>query len=265
MNFESTKKGVFMAEVLFSLESGEGRIAINRPEKSNALGPDTLKEMRRVLHEAGQDPAVRVITITGTGEKVFCAGGDLKASLSADSDQAFGRSDFRRLLVEIVRCPKPTVALVRGHVLGGGVGIVLASDLSLACSDVHFSTPEIQAGMFPMMVMGLLYHNVGRKKATEMMFLGDRITAPQAQELGLINHAYNRDRFESAAREFLQKLIAKSSTILKMGKKAISRILDEKLAGEEKFLESALAEVMATDDSKEGIRAFVEKRQPRWK
>jgi len=259
------KKGTSMTEVLFSLESGEGRITINRPGKSNALSPDTLKEVRRVLHEAGQDPAVHVITITGTGEKVFCAGLDLKASLSPDSGQSFSRSDFRQLLIEIVQCPKPTVTLVRGHVMGGGIGIVLASDLSLACSDVHFSTPEIQVGMFPMMVMGLLYRNVGRKKATEMMFLGERITAPQAQELGIINHAYDRDRFESAAREFLQKLIAKSSTILKMGKEAISRVLDEKLAGEERFLESALAEVMATDDSKEGIRAFVEKRQPKWK
>jgi enoyl-CoA hydratase/carnithine racemase len=113
------------------------------------------------------------------------------------------------------------------------------------------------------MVMGLLYRNVGRKKATEMMFLGERMTALEAQELGMINHAYNRDQFESAARELLQKLIVKSSTILKMGKEAISRVLDEKLAGEEQFLESALAEVMATDDSKEGIRAFLETRPPK--
>ncbi|MGD0102240.1 MAG: enoyl-CoA hydratase/isomerase family protein [Acidobacteriota bacterium] len=253
-----------MAEVLFSVESGEGRITINRPEKSNALSREMLKEMRRVLHKAGQDPAIRVITITGAGDKVFCAGVDLKASRSADSGQDFGRSDFRQLLIEIVRCPKPTITLVRGHVMGGGVGIVLASDLCLASSDVHFSTPEIQVGMFPMMVMGLLYRNVGRKKATEMMFLGERMTALEAQELGMINHAYNRDQFESAAREFLQKLIVKSSTILKMGKEAISRVLDAKLAGEEQFLESALAEVMATDDSREGIRAFLEKRPPKW-
>ena len=253
-----------MAEVLFSVESGEGRITINRPEKSNALSGEMLKEMRRVLQEAGQDPAVRVITITGAGDKVFCAGLELKASRAADSGQDFGRSDFRQFLIEIVRCPKPTIALVRGHVMGGGVGIVLASDLSLACSDVHFSTPEIQVGMFPMMVMGLLFRNVGRKKATEMMLLGERITAAEAQQFGVINHVFSRDRFEASAGEFVQKLAAKSLTILKMGKEAISRVLDGKLPEEERFLESALVEVMATRDSKEGIRAFAEKREPKW-
>jgi enoyl-CoA hydratase/carnithine racemase len=207
---------------------------------------------------------VRAVTLTGAGEKVFCAGVDLEASLAAESgSQAFGRSDFRQLLLDIVECPKPTVVLARGHAMGGGVGIVLASDLCLACDDVYFSTPEIQVGMFPMMVLGLLYRNVGRKRATEMMFLGERITAPQAQEIGIINHAYSRDQFETAADEFVRKLAAKSSKILKMGKAAIFRILDEKLPSEEKFLESALVEVMATDDSKEGIRAFVEKRPPR--
>jgi enoyl-CoA hydratase/carnithine racemase len=118
--------------------------------------------------------------------------------------------------------------------------------------------------MFPMMVLGLLYRNVGRKRATEMMLLGERIPAPQAQEFGIINHAYSRNHFEASAAEFVRKLAAKSSTILRMGKEAINGILDKKLVIEEKILETALAEVMATEDSKEGIRAFVEKRPPKW-
>jgi enoyl-CoA hydratase/carnithine racemase len=254
-----------MEKVLFSVDAGVGRITINRPEKSNALNPEVLTQLRRILKEAAEDSGVRVITLTGAGEKVFCAGADLKASLAAESrSQASGRSDFRQLLLDIVECPKPTVALARGHVMGGGMGIVLASDLCLACDDVYFSTPEIQVGMFPMMVLGLLYRNVGRKKATEMMFLGERIPTHRAQELGIINYAYGRDQFETAADEFVDKLAAKSSKILKMGKAAIFRIPDEKLPSEEKFLEAALGEVMATDDSQEGIRAFVEKRPPKW-
>jgi len=250
---------------LFSADAGVGRITINRPEKSNALNPEVLTQLRRILKEAAEDSGVRVITLTGAGEKVFCAGADLRASLAAESrSEAFCRSDVRQLLLDIVECPKPTVVLARGHVMGGGLGIVLASDLCLACDDVYFSTPEIQVGLFPMMVLGLLYRNVGRKKATEMMFLGERIPAPRAQELGIINHAYGRDQFEAAADEFVYKLATKSSKILKMGKAAISRILDEKLPSEEKFLEAALGDVMATDDSKEGIRAFVERRPPRW-
>ena len=152
------------------------------------------------FRDAAWDDSVAVVVLTGAGEKAFCAGGDLKAMrFWASEGQGFGRSDFRKLLLEIVQYPKPTVALVRGHVMGGGLGIVLACDLGLACEDVSFSTPEIQVGMFPMMVMGLLYRNVGRKRATEMMFLGERITAAQAEEFGIINHAYPRDQFEAAA------------------------------------------------------------------
>ncbi len=253
-----------MNEVLYSVEAGAGRITINRPQKSNALNPAVLGQMRRILDGASGDQNVRLITITGAGSRVFCAGVDLKLSLATESGEWAGRSDFRQLLLDIVRFPKPTITLVKGHVMGGGLGIVLASDLCLACDDIHFSAPEIQVGMFPMMVMGLLYRNVGRKKATEMMLLGDRITALQAQEFGIINHVFSRDQFEAAAAGFVQNLASKSATILKMGKRAISRLLDKKLPEEERFLELALAEVMATADSKEGIRAFVEKRQPNW-
>lgn len=255
-----------MDEVLFSVESGVGRITINRPDKSNALNRDVIRQLRQALHKAGKDSEVHVITLTGAGEKVFCAGGDLRASLAEETGgQSFSIGDLRHLLIEIVRCPKPTVALARGHAMGGGLGLVLASDLALACNDVWFSTPEIQVGMFPMMVMALLYRNIGRKKAMEMMFLGERIPAVRAQEFGIINHAYGRDKFEAAAGEFVRKLADKSSTILQMGKKAISRILNEKLETEEKYLESALTEVMATEDSQEGRRAFVEKRSPKWR
>ena len=253
-----------MEEVLFSIDAGVARVAINRPAKSNALSPELMKELHRILRTAGDDTAVRVITITGTGDKVFCAGMDLKAFAAGREIQADGRSKFRQLLMEIVQCPKPIITLVRGHVMGGGLGIVLASDLSLACSDVQFSTPEIHVGLFPMMVLGLLYRNVGRKKATEMMFLGERITAAQAKEFGIINHTYSREDFEAASSEFVRKLASKSPAILQMGKEVISRVLDEKLAGEEKLLETALAEVMATEDSEEGIRAFLEKRQFKW-
>jgi enoyl-CoA hydratase len=254
-----------MDEILYSVETGTGRITINRPEKSNALSPAMLARMREVVAAAGNAPQVRVVTLTGAGDKVFCAGVDLKATLAAGSEsQAFGRSDFRQLLIEITRCPKPTVSLVRGHVMGGGIGLVLATDFCLACDDVQFSTPEIHVGLFPMMVMGLLFRNVGRKKAMEMMLLGERIKADEAEQCGVINRAFPRERFEAAAAEYVQKLAAKSPVIVEMGKRAISRLLDQSLQEEEEYLESALVEVMATDDSKEGIRAFVEKRKPRW-
>ncbi len=254
-----------MDEVLFSRDSGIGRITINRPEKSNALNRSVINRLHEILNDAAHDDAIRAITLTGAGERAFCAGADLKAAYLAAADgEGFNRTEFRQLLVDLVQFPKPTITLVRGHVMGGGLGLVLASDLSLACEDVYLSTPEIQVGMFPMMIMALLYRNVGRKKATELMFLGERITAGQAEAFGIINHVFRRDLFETTAEEFVQKIAVKSAAILRLGKEALSGLLDESLTTEEKYLEAALAEVMSTEDSKEGLRAFIEKRPPRW-
>ncbi len=257
-----------MSEVLYSIEKGVARVTINRPEQRNALNPAVLKELREALREASEDLRARVITFTGAGDKVFCAGADLKASLSRESEtepQHFGRSDFRQLLLEICRCPKPTVALARGHVMAGGLGIFLACDLSLACDDIHFSTPEIQVGMFPMMVLALLYRHVGRKKATEMIFLGERISAAEANQLGMVNHTHPREAFDAAAEEFVAKLANKSGGILKMGKQSIQAVEGLALPEALEYLELELGRVMASADSKEGIRAFLERRPPHWK
>ncbi len=253
-----------MSDVLYSVEDGVASITINRPEQRNALNPAVLRGIREGLRNAVETRAARVITITGSGDKVFCAGADLKAALSNAEGQGFGRGDFRQLLLEIYRCPKPTVALARGHVMAGGMGIVLACDLGLACDDIHFSTPEIHVGMFPMMVLALLYRHLGRKKATEMLFLGERIPAPEAVQLGIVNHVFPRKEFEEGAAAFVAKISEKSTAILRLGKEAITTIEDGGLGKSLEQLETALARVMATEDSKEGMRAFVEKRKPRW-
>jgi enoyl-CoA hydratase len=253
-----------MSEVLYSVEHGVGRITINRPEQRNAVNSSVLQGMREALRDAGETRAVRVITITGSGDKVFCAGADLKAALSNDEGQGFGRGDFRQLLLEIYRCPKPTVALARGHVMAGGMGIFLACDLALACDDIHFSTPEIHVGMFPMMVLALLYRHVGRKKATEMLFLGERVPASEAMQLGIVNHLFPRNEFEGGAAAFVAKISEKSGAILRLGKEAIATAEDRSLGEALEYLESALGRVLITEDSKEGIRAFFEKRKPRW-
>ncbi len=253
-----------MGDVLFSHDAGIGRITINRPDQGNALNPSALAGLRSALRSAGESSEVRVIAITGAGERVFCAGADLKTSLG-DAPESFGRGDYRGLLLDVVDCPKPTVALARGHVMAGGLGILLACDLALACDDVHFSTPEIRVGMFPMMVLALLYRHVGRKRAAEMLFLGERLPAASALAYGIVNRIFPRNRFEESTTEFLGGLADKSSSILRLGKEAIRRVEYESLPRDLEFLETALAQVMSTEDSREGIRAFVEKRSPVWK
>ncbi|HYK91780.1 MAG TPA: enoyl-CoA hydratase-related protein [Acidobacteriota bacterium] len=251
-----------MNDVLCSIENGIARISINRPEQRNALNPAVLRGLRAALESICSNRTVGVITVTGEGDKVFCAGADLKAALAERPEgEAFDRSEYRDLLTDLLKCPKPTVALARGHVLAGGLGILLACDLSLACDDVFFSTPEIQVGMFPMMVLALLYRHVGRKRATEMLFLGERVPAAAALEYGIVNHIFPRAQFDVCASEYLQRIAAKSRQILKLGKEAIARIEDWSLAQELEYLEDALSGVMSTEDSREGIRAFLEKRK----
>ncbi len=255
-----------MSEVLFTIQDGIGLITINRPGQRNALNPAVLDGMRSAVQSAGQDCTVRLLALTGAGDRIFCAGADLKAAGGGEpGGEGFGRSDYRRLLTDLLKCPKPTVALARGHVMAGGLGLLLACDLALACDDIHFSTPEIEVGMFPMMVLALLFRHVGRKRAVEMLFLGERIPAPVARDCGIVNGIFPRHQFDASSSEYLRKLAGKSPDILKLGKEAISRTQDNALIEELEYLDSFLERVMSSEDSREGIRAFLEKRRPKWK
>ena len=254
-----------MNEVLFEIRERIAILTINRPDQRNALNRDVLHGLRESLRDAAADPAARVIAITGEGDKAFCAGADLKAPASSADAGHFGRNDFRSLLVEIADCPKPTVALARGHVMAGGLGIFLACDLTLACDDVHFSTPEISVGMFPMMVLALLFRNVGLKRGTEMLFTGERVTAAEAVSIGLVNRTFPRSDFAAQSSAYLERLASRSPTILRLGKEAMRDVEGKGLRESLENLEKELERLMATEDSREGIRAFVEKRPPRWK
>src|SRR5437867_11517753 len=136
-----------MSEVLYSVEHGVASITINRPEQRNALNPSVLSGIREGLRNAVETPAARVITITGSGDRVLRAGADLKAALSNAEGQGFGRGDFRQLPLDIYRCLKPTVALARGHVMAGGMGIFVVCDLGLAFEDLHYSPPDADVGV----------------------------------------------------------------------------------------------------------------------
>jgi enoyl-CoA hydratase len=246
--------------LLCTTESGVAHLTINRPDRRNALNTEILESLREALHAAADDMNVRAVTLTGAGGKVFCAGADLK-----DGSGGFSPTVYREVLLELRRCPKPTVALARGHVLAGGLGLLLACDLALACDDIKVSTPEINVGMFPMIVLALLFRHVGRKRATEMLFTGEPVSAPAAVDYGIFNAAIPRADFEGAARACLERLTRKSAAILRLGKGAMLHVDDRLLADELEFLQRELERVMATEDSREGILAFAGKRSPQWK
>lgn len=255
-----------MSVVLSELKDGILTLTINRPEARNALSPEVIETLLAQLKEAEGNSEVRLIALTGAGEKVFCAGGDLKSSAKSGAEALTKRhGSYRETLLALHHCSKPTVALARGHVLAGGMGLLMACDMALVCDDIHFSTPEISVGMFPMMVLAFLSRHVGPKRAAELAFLGERISASSALNWGIVNRVFSRAEFENESAVMLKKLASKSGKILSLGKQAMTQVGALSLEDALVHLEKALGQVMATEDSKEGLRAFAEKREPVWK
>jgi enoyl-CoA hydratase/carnithine racemase len=149
-------------------------------------------------------------------------------------------------------------------VLAGALGLALACDLIVAREGVRFGTPEINVGVFPFMIMALIYRNVGRKKTNELLLLGEQISAEEAERIGIVNRVVAADEFDAAVAEWAGKLAAKSPLLMKLGKDAMFRQQDMPLADALDYLRSQLALAFATEDIQEGVRAFMEKRDPVW-
>lgn len=257
-----------MAELLLvNTVDGVRTLTLNRPERSNALSPELQAALRAALADAAADPEVRVVVLTGAGDKVFSAGADL-GSMNADVsflDKHGARSSLVGLFLELLRFPKPTVCRANGHVLAGAVGLMLACDLVVAAEDASFSTPEIARGIFPYMISALIVRNVGRKKAFELMLLGEKWTAAQAREAGLINWAVPRHEIDAATGRVARRLAGMSPLVLRMGKAALTDSAEMDLDGAMKFLLGQLSMNLTAEDAAEGVAAFLDKREPKWR
>ena len=246
------------------------RITLNRPEKRNPLGPTTIGELLHALDRAKEDAAVRVIVLTGAG-KVFSAGGDLSSMGSGGTPlQASGSTTtkpgtFVDLNLALTRVGKPTIAMVNGHALAGGLGLVVACDVAIAADDAQLGTPEINVGLWPMMIMATIFRNVPRKRGLELIMTGDKISAAQAAEMGLITRAVPRERLQAEVDALAEKLAGKSPVVMRMGLEAFYRVQDLELEPALQYLQGQLVAVLGTDDAREGLMAFMEKRAPVWK
>jgi len=252
-------------EVRYEVTGAQARLTIDRESARNALSPGVIAGLTEGLARADADPAVRVIVLTGAGEKVFCAGGDLGGGMSdgflAGHD---GRRGYGQLLQRIQSQHKPTVARINGHALAGGLGLVLACDLAIAADTAGFGTPEIDRGLFPMMVMALLQRHVGRKRALQLVLLGERLTAAQALEWGLINQVAKAAELEAATNALAEKLAGKSKAIVALGKRSFFNTEDLPLPNALEMLASQLSLNVMAEDAAEGVTAFLEKRPPKW-
>jgi enoyl-CoA hydratase/carnithine racemase len=171
---------------------------------------------------------------------------------------------FPRLFRLIGQLGKPTICAANGHVLAGAFGIALACDLIVAKDDVTFGTPEIDVGVFPFMIMALIYRNVPRKKTNQMLLLGERIGADEALEAGFVNKVVPAAEFDAAVADWAGRLASKSPVMMRLGKDAMYRQQDMAFEDALEYLHHNLTLSFATDDIQEGVKAFFEKREPQW-
>ena len=254
--------------VLYELgESGVATITLNDPDTRNALSAELLEGLIAALGRARDDGDVRCVVLASSHEKVFSSGANL-SGFAGDVplvSKHFASERFLELFKLIGSLGKPTVCAARGHVLAGALGIALACDLIVASEQATFGTPEINVGTFPFMIMALIYRNVPRKKANELLLLGERFTAADALTAGIVNKVVAAAELDRAVEAWALKLAGASPVIMRLGKEAMRRQLDMELDDALDYLRGQLTLALSTEDIREGVSAFFEKREPQWK
>jgi enoyl-CoA hydratase len=241
-------------------------ITLDDPETRNALGNEILGELIAAFGQARVDDRVRCVVLTSSHDKVFSAGGNL-AGFAADVPlvhKHFGTELFPILFRAIGQLGKPTICAANGHVLAGALGLALACDLIVASEHATFGTPEINVGVFPFMIMALIYRNIGRKKTNELLLLGERISAKEALEIGLVNKVAAKRGFDYEVRLWAEQLARKSPVMMRLGKDAMYRQQDMAFDDALEYLHHNLTLAFSTDDIQEGVKAFFDKRDPQW-
>jgi enoyl-CoA hydratase/carnithine racemase len=225
-----------------------------------------MTELRAALARAKADPEVRGGVLTGAGEKAFCAGADL-SGMNAGAGFAElhdSRAELARLFREVWELGKPTIARVRGFALAGGFGIALMCDLVIAADDAQFGTPEIDVGLWPMMITVPMVRSMPPKVALELMMTARRVPADEALRIGFVNRVVPVAELDDAVAATARVLAGKPPAVMKLGRDAFYAVLDQDAEHALKLLHAGLTVVTQNEDAAEGIAAFQEKRPPRW-
>jgi enoyl-CoA hydratase len=243
-------------------------VELNRPEQRNSLSSGMLRDLRAALEWCRQESEVRVVVLTGAGDRTFCAGADLGSFTASISE--LERHEERRGLADLFlameELGKPLVGRINGHALAGGFGLACACDLLLAVESATFGTPEVGVGVWPAMIQAILVRNLPRKVVLEMLLLGERWSAEQMREVGLVNRvAGSLQELDAMTSEICAALVSKSPLVLRLGRDSFYRQQDMEFRAALEYLRSQLTLVTLSEDAREGVAAFFEKREPEFK
>ena len=255
-----------LEQVLVDVAGHVATVTLNRPDQRNPLSAQMLRDLAAAFAWCRDEPEVRVVVLTGAG-RVFCAGADLS---SFDGEMTMlerfrSRDLFVNLFILMAELGKPIVGRINGHALAGGLGLACACDLLVAAETATFGTPEINVGIWPMMIQAILTRNIPRKVLLEMEMLGDRWTAAQLQAVGVVNRVVPQEQLDSAVADIARSLAKKSPVALRLGRDSFYRQEDMDFRAALHYLHGQFLLVSQTEDSREGIKAFFEKREPDFK
>lgn len=239
-------------------------ITINRPEKRNAINNDVIARIREGYLKAESDPKIRVIVLTAAGEKAFCAGGDLQPGQGFAFDYSKPNAEYADLFRLAANTTTPCIVRVNGVCMAGGMGLLCMGDMAVAHSNVKFGLPEVKVGLFPMQVLSLMQRLVPRRVLREWTLTGEPFTADEALQHGLLNHVMAPEELDAKVDWLISRLTDKSPTAIRRGKYAMKAIEDMSFEQAIAYTETQLTTMTLTEDAKEGMAAFNEKRAPNW-
>ncbi len=252
--------------ILLELDGGIATVTLHRPDALNAISTELALALAETVEPLATDPAVRAVVLTGAGERAFCVGADLKQRAGFDDRGWFTQREvFRRGFAAVRRCPLPTVAAVFGYALGGGTELALACDLVVAATDAVFGLPEVGLGLVP--AGGgtqLLVRRVGRSVAKDLVLTGRRVGADEAHRLGLVDRVVGRGQAASAARALAAEIAGNAPTAVRLAKWALEVGADLALEAAMEVEDQAWRRAVASDDRREGVAAWSQRRPPVW-
>ncbi len=255
------------APVLYQMRGRAAWLTINRPDQRNALNDAVIEGLLAGLSGAVEEEEVRVVVVTGQGDRAFCAGGDLTSTMAPAEgrvEQHVRRGRIGELLAALGHHPQPVVARVNGAALAGGFGLMLGCDLVVAADDVEVGTPEVSLGLWPFMISAVIMRNLPRKVAVEMMLTGRRYSALEAERWGMVNRVVPRLQLDEAVGELVDALVSRSPVATRLGKESLYRAQDMGFEQALAYLNSMLTVDLESEDVAEGVGAFLQKRKPQW-